>query len=89
MLPAQLRHCHAGLDLLDEPDDLLGGEVTLAHVRPRRLTDFTQLYAVRLSGSRSRKQNRTSHLGRRHVRGVALKVSTMPTTISAMPSQYR
>lgn len=34
-------HCHAGLGLLDESDDLFGGEATIAHVRPLGLTDFT------------------------------------------------
>jgi hypothetical protein len=33
-LPGELRHGHAGVGLLDEPDDLLGGEATLLHVRP-------------------------------------------------------
>lgn len=37
MLPAQFGDRHARVSLLDEPDDLLGGESTLLHVRPRRL----------------------------------------------------
>jgi choline dehydrogenase-like flavoprotein len=41
MLPAQLGDRHARVGLLDEPDDLLGGESTLLHVRPLGLTDFT------------------------------------------------
>src|SRR5690554_4882546 len=41
VLATQFRHRHAGLGLLDESDDLLGCEATLAHVRPLGLTDFT------------------------------------------------
>jgi hypothetical protein len=41
MLPAQFGDCHASIGLLDEPDDLFGGESTLLHVRPLGLTDFT------------------------------------------------
>jgi hypothetical protein len=37
----QLGDGHPRLGLLDEPDDLLGGESTLAHVRRLRVTDFT------------------------------------------------
>jgi hypothetical protein len=53
MLPRELRHGHAGFGLLDEPDDLFGGEATLAHVRPLWVTDFTQECVVRLNGGRS------------------------------------
>jgi hypothetical protein len=41
MLPAQFGDRHARVGLFDEPDDLLGGESTLLHVRPLGLTDFT------------------------------------------------
>ena len=41
VLPCKRRHRHAGVGLLDEPDDLLSGESALLHVRPRGLTDFT------------------------------------------------
>jgi hypothetical protein len=42
VLPAQLRHRHAGLGLLKKANDLFRGEAPLAHVRPLGLTDFTQ-----------------------------------------------
>ena len=35
VLASQLSHRHPGIRLLDEPDDLLGGETTLLHVCPR------------------------------------------------------
>jgi hypothetical protein len=41
VLSAQLGDRHAGIGLLDEDDDLLGGESTLLHVRPLGLPDFT------------------------------------------------
>lgn len=53
MLAAQFGHRHAGIGLLDEPDDLLGAESTILHVRPLGVTDFTQLRVVRLSEGRS------------------------------------
>lgn len=41
---------HAGLDLLDESDDLLGGESTLAHVRPHSVNGLYLLSAGTAGG---------------------------------------
>src|SRR5690606_18072295 len=41
VLAAQFGDCHPRLGLFDGPSDLLGGETTLLHIRPRGLTDFT------------------------------------------------
>lgn len=41
MLPAQLGNRNVIIRLLDEPDDLLGSESTLLHVRLLGVTDFT------------------------------------------------
>src|SRR5690554_2747307 len=54
VLATQFRHRHAGLGLLDESDDLLGCEATLAHVRPLGLTDFTASRGTAQRGQVSR-----------------------------------
>ncbi|WDJ98033.1 type I toxin-antitoxin system SymE family toxin [Xanthomonas campestris pv. incanae] len=40
MPTAQLCHGHARVGLFDKPDDLLGAESALLHVRPLGFTDF-------------------------------------------------
>src|SRR5690606_10378696 len=58
VLATQFRHRHAGLGLLDESDDLLGCEATLAHVRLLGLTDFTAPRGTAQPGQvKARKQN--------------------------------
>lgn len=43
--------------MLDEPDDLFGGESTLHHVRPLGLTDFTASRGTAQWGQVTREQN--------------------------------
>jgi hypothetical protein len=50
---AQVRHVHAGVGLLDKPDDLLVCESALAHCASSRLRGFFSIALVRMAGCRS------------------------------------
>src|SRR5690554_4036695 len=65
VLATQFRHRHAGLGLLDESDDLLGCEATLAHVRPLGLTDFTASRGTAQRGQVNSRSRCYSKLGGR------------------------
>ena len=39
LLATKLRHRHTEIGLLDEPNQLLGGQPTVSHVQPLRVTD--------------------------------------------------